>query len=66
MIINLNLENDTEIVKLILQHLEKEIETKNEVIEQPKRGRGRPRLYPPRDPTEPRRPRGRPRTTNIS
>ncbi len=64
MIINLNLENDTEIVKLILQHLEKEIETKNEFVE-PKR-RGRPRLHPPRDPNEPRRPRGRPRTTNIS
>ena len=66
MIINLNLENDKEIVKLILEHLEKQIETKNEVIEQPKRGRGRPRLYPPRDPTIPKRPRGRPRTTNIS
>ena len=64
MIINLNLENDKEIVKLILEHLEKEIETKNEVI-QPKR-RGRPRIHPPRDPTIPHRPRGRPRKTNIS
>ena len=65
MIINLNLENDKDLVKLILEHLEKKIET-NEVIEQPKRSRGRPRLYPPRDPTIPKRPRGRPRTTNIS
>jgi hypothetical protein len=65
MIINLNLENDKDLIKLIFEHLEKKIET-NEVIEQPKRSRGRPRLYPPRDPNEPRRARGRPRKTNLS
>lgn len=36
-------------------------------IEQPpeqpvKRGRGRPRIHPPKDPNAPKRPRGRPRT----
>jgi len=65
MIINLNLENDKDLIKLIFEHLEKKIETKNEVIEPPKQ-RGRPRLYPPRDPNQPRRPRGRPRKTNLS
>jgi len=60
MIINLNLENDKDLIKLIFEHLEKKIET-NEV----KRGRGRPRLNPPRDPNEPRRPRGRPRKINL-
>ena len=64
MIINLNLENDKDLVKLILEHLGKEIETKNEFVE--RKRRGRPRLHPPRDPNEPRRPRGRPRKTNIS
>jgi hypothetical protein len=65
MIINLNLENDKDLIKIILEHLEKKIET-NEVVEQHKRGRGRPRIYPPRDPNEPRKPRGRPRKHNIS
>jgi len=64
MIINLNLENDKDLIKLIFEHLEKKIET-NEVVEPPKRGRGRPRLHPKRDPTEPHRPRGRPRKFNV-
>ncbi len=51
-----------ELINLIL-HEKKIIET-NEVIEEPiKRGRGRPRIHPVKDPDAPRRPRGRPRKT---
>ena len=60
MIINLNVENDKDLIKLILQHLENKIETTS-CIEQPKRGRGRPRVYPAKDPNEAKRPRGRPK-----
>jgi len=65
MIINLNLENDKQLIKLILEHLQEKTNETNEVVEQPKRGRGRPRLHPKRDSTEPRRPRGRPRKFNV-
>jgi hypothetical protein len=60
MIINLNVETDKDLIKLILQHLEDKIETTS-CIEQPKPRRGRPRLYPAKDPNEPKKPRGRPR-----
>ena len=60
MIINLNVETDKDLIKLILQHLENKIETTS-CIDQPKPRRGRPRLYPAKDPNEPKRPRGRPR-----
>jgi len=65
MIINLNLENDKDLIKLILEHLQEKTNETNEVIEPPKRNRGRPRLYPPRDPNEPRKSRGRPRKINL-
>jgi len=61
MIINLNLENDKDLIKIILEHLQEKTNETNEV----RRGRGRPRLNPPRDPNEPRRPRGRPRKINL-
>ena len=49
-----------ELLNLILEQ-KKDNET-NEVIEEPvKRGRGRPRVHPVKDPTAPRRPVGRPR-----
>jgi plasmid stabilization system protein ParE len=38
-------------------------ETNEKVFEEPKRGRGRPRIHPVKDPDAPRRPRGRPRKT---
>ena len=60
MIINLNVETDKDLIKLILQHLEDKIETTS-CIEQPKPRRGRPRLYPAKDPNEPKRAGGRPR-----
>jgi hypothetical protein len=51
-----------ELINLILH--EKKINETNEVIEEPiKRGRGRPRLHPVKDPDAPKRPRGRPRKT---
>jgi len=51
-----------ELINLILH--EKKINETNEVIEEPiKRGRGRPRIHPVKDPDAPRRPRGRPRKT---
>ena len=51
-----------ELLNLILEQ-KKDDET-NEVIEEPvKRGRGRPRIHPVKDPDAPRRPRGRPRKT---
>ena len=60
MIINLNVENDKQLIQLILKHLEDKIETTT-CIDVPKRGRGRPRLTPAKDPNEPKKPRGRPR-----
>ena len=60
MIINLNVENDKDLIKLILQHLENKIETTS-CIEQPKKRRGRPRLTPPKDQNEPKKAVGRPR-----
>ena len=60
MIINLNVENDKDLIKLILQHLEDKIETTS-CIDVPKPRRGRPRLTPAKDPNEPKKPRGRPR-----
>ena len=43
------------------------VETNEKVIEQPvKRGRGRPRLHPVKDPTAPRRPVGRPKKIKIN
>lgn len=39
MIINLNLENDKDLIKLILEHLQEKTNETNEV----RRGRGRPR-----------------------
>lgn len=62
MIINLNLENDKDLIKLILEHLQEKTNETNEV----RRGRGRPRLNPPRDPNQPRKPVGRPKKTDIS
>ena len=59
MIINLHVETDKELIKLILQHLDNKIETTSCI--EPKPRRGRPRLTPPKDPNEPKRPRGRPR-----
>lgn len=51
-----------ELINLILH--EKKINETNEVIEEPiKRGRGRPRIHPVKDPDAPKRPRGRPRKT---
>ena len=51
-----------ELLNLILEQ-KKDDET-NEVIEEPiKRGRGRPRVHPVKDPNAPKRPRGRPRKT---
>ena len=43
-------------------------ETNEKVIEEPviKRGRGRPRVHPVKDPTLPRRPVGRPRKIKIN
>jgi len=40
-------------------------ETNEKVIEEPviKRGRGRPRIHPVKDPNAPKKPRGRPRKT---
>jgi hypothetical protein len=42
-------------------------ETNEKVIEEPviKRGRGRPRVHPMKDPNAPRRPVGRPRKFNC-
>ena len=60
MIINLSIDNDKDLIKLILQHLDNKIETTS-CIDVPKRGRGRPRLTPAKGPNEPKRPRGRPR-----
>lgn len=49
-----------ELLNLIL--LQKKDNETNEVIEEPiKRGRGRPRVHPVKDPDAPRRPRGRPK-----
>jgi len=49
-----------ELLNLILEQ-KKDNET-NEVIEEPvKRGRGRPRVHPVKDPTAPKRKVGRPR-----
>lgn len=45
---------------------EKKINETNEVIEEPKRSRGRPRIKPLPDPDAPRRPRGRPRKVKIN
>jgi hypothetical protein len=59
MIINLNVETDKDLIKLILQHLDNKIETTSCI--EPKRGRGRPRLTPAKDQNEPKKPRGRPR-----
>lgn len=44
------------------------IETNEKVIEETviKRGRGRPRLHPVKDPTAPRRPVGRPKKIKIN
>ena len=50
-----------ELLNLILEQ-KKDDET-NEVIEPIKRGRGRPRIHPVKDPDAPRRPLGRPRKT---
>ena len=43
-------------------------ETQNKVIEETviKRGRGRPRLHPVKDPSAPRRPVGRPKKIKIN
>ena len=60
MIINLSIEHDKQLIQLILKHLEDKIETTS-CIEQPKPRRGRPRLYPAKDPNEPKKPRGRPK-----
>lgn len=38
--------------------------TASPAVASPKRGPGRPRIYPPTDPTAPRRGRGRPRLLN--
>ena len=56
-----------ELVNLIL-HEKKINETQNKVIEEPviKRGRGRPRLHPVKDPNAPKRSRGRPRKVKIN
>ncbi len=49
-----------ELLNLIL--LQKKDNETNEVIEEPiKRGRGRPRIHPVKDPDAPRRPVGRPK-----
>jgi hypothetical protein len=46
---------------------EKNITETNEVIEEPvKRGRGRPRVHPVKDPTAPKRKVGRPRKIKIN
>jgi hypothetical protein len=51
-----------ELLNLILEQ-KKDDETNEKVIEEPiiKRGRGRPRVHPVKDPNAPKRPRGRPR-----
>jgi len=65
MIINLNVENDKQLIQLILKHLDNKIETTT-CIEQPKPRRGRPRLYPPKDPNEPKRGVGRPKKIDAA
>ena len=56
-----------ELINLIL-HEKKINETQNKVIEETviKRGRGRPRIHPVKDPEAPRRPRGRPKKFKIN
>ena len=56
-----------ELINLIL-HEKKINETQNKVIEETviKRGRGRPRLHPVKDPNAPRRPVGRPKKVKIN
>jgi len=51
----------------IMDFAEKLSETKEKVIEQPvKRGRGRPRVHPVKDPNAPKRKVGRPRKFKLN
>ena len=54
-----------QLLNLIMNEKNKD-ETNEKVIEEPKRGRGRPRVKPLPDPNAPRRPVGRPKKYKMN
>jgi len=57
-----------QLLNLIMNEKNKDETKENKVIEETviKRGRGRPRLHPVKDPNAPRRPVGRPKKVKIN